>query len=128
MLNLSPRRLLTRVGTGVAVIALVAFAGYSVGQTQMPQAVVRGLVINALDLRSGTRSVGRQDLQRRRPRGATVRVEKRASVVPTEMPQLPDDPMFRVFSGAGSRDPANNACLVRRGSAPASSSPRTATS
>ena len=37
MYNLSPRRLLTRAGTGVAVIALVALAGYSVGQTQSPQ-------------------------------------------------------------------------------------------
>ena len=37
MNNLSPRRLLTRAGTGAAAIALVAIAGYSVGQTQSPQ-------------------------------------------------------------------------------------------
>ena len=33
------------------------------------------------------------------PAVVTVRVEKRASMVPTQMPQLPDDPMFREFFG-----------------------------
>ena len=33
MYNLSPRRLLTRAGTGVAALALVGLAGYGVGQT-----------------------------------------------------------------------------------------------
>ena len=40
MKNLSPGRLLTRAGTGAAVIALVAITGYSVGQTQSQQALV----------------------------------------------------------------------------------------
>ena len=38
MYNLSPRRLLTRAGTGAAAIALVGLAGYSVGQSQSPHA------------------------------------------------------------------------------------------
>ncbi len=40
MANISPRRLLTRAGTGVAIVALVALAGYGVGQTQSPHALV----------------------------------------------------------------------------------------
>ncbi len=103
MNNPSPRRLLTRAGAGVAAIALVAFAGYSVGQTQSAkrsssprphprfhlftraaQCPVRSYagIVNAVA-----------------PAVVTVRVDKRASMVPTGMPQLPDDPMFREFFG-----------------------------
>ena len=63
------------------------------------------------------------------PAVVTVRVEKRASIVPTQMPQLPDDPLFREFFGRRFQGPRNSvACRVRRGSAPASSPRLTATS
>jgi serine protease Do len=99
MYNLFPRRLLTRAGTGVAVIALVALAGYSVGQTQSPHAAVAAASpsvsapapIPGASYASVVNAVA--------PAVVTIRVDKRASMVPTQMPQLPDDPMFREFFG-----------------------------
>ena len=76
MVNISPRRLLTRAGTGAAVIALVALAGYSVGQTQSPQALVAASSprppTRHPSTRSGRRSRDRvvcQHRQRRRAGG-----------------------------------------------------------
>jgi len=101
MYNFSPRRLLTRTGAGVAVIALVALAGYSVGQTQAPHAIVAASpppistpspsLVPGASYASVVNAVA--------PAVVTVRVDKRASMVPTQMPQLPDDPMFREFFG-----------------------------
>jgi serine protease Do len=104
MFNLSPRRLLTRAGTGVAVIALVALAGYGVGQTQAPDAIVAA---SSASTSPSTRSTPdpvpgvsyAKIVNAVAPAVVTVRVEKRASIVPTQMPQLPDDPMFREFFG-----------------------------
>ena len=47
MKKLSPGRLLTRAGTGAAVIALVAVTGYSVGQSQSQQAIVAASTASA---------------------------------------------------------------------------------
>ena len=102
MYSFSPRRLLTRAGTGVAAIALVAVAGYSVGQTQAPHALVTASSPTTTTHPSpnplpGASYAGVVDAVA--PAVVTVRVEKRAQIVPTQMPQLPDDPMFREFFG-----------------------------
>ena len=102
MNNPSPRRLLTRAGAGVAAIALVAFAGFSVGQTQSPSVIVAASSpsvssSSALAPAPGTSYAGVVNAVA--PAVVTVRVDKRASMVPTGMPQLPDDPMFREFFG-----------------------------
>ena len=99
MNNPSPRRLLTRAGAGVAAIALVAFAGFSVGQTQSPSAIVAASSPSVSSPASlpGTSYAGIVNAVA--PAVVTVRVDKRASMVPTGMPQLPDDPMFREFFG-----------------------------
>jgi serine protease Do len=106
MYTLSPRRLLTRAGAGAAVIALVAFAGYSVGQTQTPHAIVAASSPSVST--AGPSTVDpvpgasyASIVNSVTPAVVTVRVEKRASVVPTQMPQLPDDPLFREFFGRG---------------------------
>jgi Do/DeqQ family serine protease len=110
MSNLFPRRLLARAGTGVAVIALVGLAGYSVGQTQAPNAIAA-----ASSPSTSTSTLSTPDpvpgvsyakiVNAVAPAVVTVRVEKRASLVPTQMPQLPDDPMFREFFGRRFQDP-----------------------
>ena len=97
----SQRRLLTRAGTGVAALALVGLAGYSVGQTQSSSSIVAAapsgpaavapVPVAGASYSSVVTSVA--------PAVVTVRVEKRASVVPTGMSQLPDDPLFREFFG-----------------------------
>jgi serine protease Do len=99
MFNLTPRRLLTRAGTGVAVIALVAVAGYSVGQTQVPQAIVAASTSTPSTPDPVPGASYAKIVNVVAPAVVTVRVEKRASIVPTQMPQLPDDPMFREFFG-----------------------------
>jgi len=94
----SPRQLLTRAGTGAAAIALVAVTGYSVGQTQ----AVRATAAAAPSSTSApvaapavtTSYAGVVDAAA--PAVVTVRVAKRASMVPT---QLPEDPLLREFFG-----------------------------
>jgi len=101
------RRVLTGAGAGAAVIALVAaLAGYSVGQTQAPHALVAASSPSAST--SGAPSLDpvpggsyASIVNSVTPAVVTVRVEKHASVVPTQMPQLPDDPWFREFFGRG---------------------------
>ena len=121
MYNLSPRRLMARAGTGVAVIALVALAGYSVGQTQAPHAIVA-----ASSPSTSTSTPSTPDpvpgvsyakiVNAVAPAVVTVRVEKRASLVPTQMPQVPDDPMFREFFGRRFQEPRQRGCRVERDS------------
>ncbi len=120
MYNLSPRRLMARAGTGVAVIALVALAGYSVGQTQAPHAIVA-----ASSPSTSTSTPSTPDpvpgvsyakiVNAVAPAVVTVRVEKRASLVPTQMPQLPDDPMFREFFGRRFQEPRQQRVPRRAG-------------
>ena len=83
-----------------------ALAGYSVGQT--PVAAGHSSPRRVVDVCQPRAPTPGPDTRRRRtpsivnavaPAVVTVRVEKRASMVPTQMPQLPDDPMFREFFG-----------------------------
>ena len=83
MYTLSPRRLLTRAGAGAAIIGLVAFAGYSVGQTQTPHAIVAASSPSvstsgpsAVDPVPGGSYAGIVNMVT--PAVVTVRVEKRA--------------------------------------------------
>jgi Do/DeqQ family serine protease len=98
-----PSRLLTRAGTGVAALALVAFAGYSVGQLQTAPAVIAAAPSGSTPATSTPAPIPGVSyssiVSSVAPSVVTVRVEKRASAVPTGMSQLPDDPMFREFFG-----------------------------
>jgi serine protease Do len=94
----SPRQLLTRAGTGAAAVALVALAGYSVGQTQAVRATAAAAPISTSAPVAApavtTSYSGVVDAAA--PAVVTVRVAKRASMVPT---QVPDDPLLREFFG-----------------------------
>ena len=48
------------------------------------------------------------------PAVVTVRVDKRASMVPTGMQQLPDDPMFVRSSAGGCQTRGSSGCPVNR--------------
>jgi Do/DeqQ family serine protease len=103
MMSLSPRHLLTRAGTGAAVVALVAVTGYSVGQSQGARATAAAAPVTTPAARpvaapAVTTSYAAV-VDSAAPAVVTVRVDKRASMVPTQMPNLPDDPMFREFFG-----------------------------
>jgi serine protease Do len=97
----SPRQLLTRAGTGAAVVALVAVTGYSIGQTQAVRATAAAAPVNtsapvaAPAVTTSYASV----VDAAAPAVVTVRVAGRAKMVPTQMPGLPDDPLFREFFG-----------------------------
>jgi serine protease Do len=100
MITRSPRHLLTRAGTGAAVVALVAVTGYSVGQTQGARAtaaaapVSSAAPVSAPAITTSYASI----VDSAAPAVVTVRVDKRAAMVPTQMPNM-DDPMFREFFG-----------------------------
>jgi Do/DeqQ family serine protease len=100
MNNTSPRGILTRAGRGAAVVALIATAGvsgYSIGQTQSARSVAAAApstVAPPAPVAAATSYAGVVNLVT--PGVVTVRVDKRAQVVPT---QLPDDPMLREFFG-----------------------------
>jgi serine protease Do len=94
----SPRQLLTRAGTGAAVAALVAVTGYSVGQTQAVRATVAAAPIatsTPVAAPAVTTSYATV-VEAAAPAVVTVRVAKRATMVPT---QMPDDPLLREFFG-----------------------------
>ncbi len=100
MFNLSPRHKLTRAGTGAAIVALVAVTGYSVGQTQSDRATAVAAPVSIsepapVDAPRITTSYA-PVVDAAAPAVVTVRVDKRASIVPT---QLPDDPLLREFFG-----------------------------
>jgi Do/DeqQ family serine protease len=102
MLNVPPRQVMARVGRGAAVLALVALAGYSIGQTQSNEATAaaesRTPIAAAPSTTVPTTSYA-GIVNAVAPAVVTVRVDKRASMVPTQSPQLPDDPLFREFFG-----------------------------
>ena len=105
MQNISSRRLLTRAGTGIGIVALVAVAAYGVGQTQSTQALVGASSTStppAIESASGSYA---SLVNAVAPAVVTIRVEKKAAMVPTEMQQLPDDPMFREFFGRRGQSP-----------------------
>jgi len=103
MLNVPPRQVLARASRGVAVLALVAVAGYSLGESQSSRATAVAAsspVVATSDPVPGAPGVSYAGVVKTvAPAVVTVRVDKRARVVPTDMSQLPDDPMFREFFG-----------------------------
>jgi len=103
MYNSSPRRRLARLGTGAAAVALVAVTGYSVGQTQAGRgsaaaasAPVSAAPVTTTATAPPLTTSYAEVVSAAAPAVVTVRVDKRASIVPTD---LPDDPMFREFFG-----------------------------
>jgi Do/DeqQ family serine protease len=100
----SPRHLLTRAGTGVAVVALVAVTGYGVGQTQGARATAAAAPVSSVSSSAPVTAPAvttsyASVVDSAAPAVVTVRVDKRATMVPTQMPNMPDDPMFREFFG-----------------------------
>jgi serine protease Do len=97
----SLRQLLTRAGTGAAAIALVAVTGYSVGQTQAVRATAAAAPVSTpapIAAPAVTTSYANV-VEAVAPAVVTVRVAKRAAMVPTQVPGMPDDPLFREFFG-----------------------------
>jgi Do/DeqQ family serine protease len=96
-----PRRLLTRAGTGVVALALVGLVGYGVGQTQATTAIVTAAPSTPPPVAAATIPGASYAgvVSAVSPAVVTVRVDAKAKMVPTGMPQLPDDPMFREFFG-----------------------------
>jgi serine protease Do len=103
MFKLTPHHLLTRAGTGAAVVALVVVTGYSVGQTQAARATAVAAPVTASSsapVAAPALTTSYADVVRSAaPAVVTIRVDKRASMVPTQSPDLPDDPLFREFFG-----------------------------
>jgi serine protease Do len=100
MSNVSLRQVLSRAGSGAAVLALVAVAGYSVGQTQSDHATAAAVAspaVAASPSAPGTPATSYAGIvNAAAPAVVTVRVDKKASMVPT---QMPDDPLLREFFG-----------------------------
>jgi Do/DeqQ family serine protease len=102
----SSRRPVARVGGAAIVTALVGLAGYGVGLTQSPGGVVSAEIpsVRAVDdsARQSTSPKAPQAgptsyspiVDAVSPAVVTIRVDKRASVMPT---QFPDDELFRFF-------------------------------
>jgi Do/DeqQ family serine protease len=98
-----PRQLLTRAGSGAAIIALVAVTGYGLGQTQAARSIASAAPAStSAPPRAGTVAAPAVTtsyapvVSAAAPAVVTVRVEGRARMVPT---QMPDDPLFREFFG-----------------------------
>src|SRR5262245_31668773 len=100
MFHVPRRPALTRAGIGAVLVAMVAIAGYSIGLAQSPHAVVSAAPpapasvdtprLKGSDLATSYAPV----VDRVVPAVVTVRVEKKASIMPT---QFPDDDFFRFF-------------------------------
>src|SRR5262245_28323574 len=100
MFNFSGRPAATRAGAGAVLVALVAMAGYNIGLAQAPNAAVSAAQsavrtsetprLKGADTATSYASI----VDAVAPAVVTVRVEKKASVVPT---QFPDDDFFRFF-------------------------------
>ncbi len=108
MINRSPRQLLTRASSGAAILALVAITGYSVGQTQAGRSTAAAAPITSPTAPVAAPAVTTSYatvVGAAAPAVVTVRVDRRARMVPTEMPQLPDDPLLREFFGRRFRGP-----------------------
>ena len=99
MFNFSRRPAAARAGLGAVLVATVAFAGYNIGLAHSPSAAASAQAVSkpvdtprlkgadpATSYAAIVESVA--------PAVVTVRVEKRASIVPT---QFPDDELFRFF-------------------------------
>jgi serine protease Do len=104
MFTIPPRQVLARASRGVAVLALVAVAGYSIGESQSSRATAVAATSTSTvakpDVPAAVPAVSYAGVVNAvTPAVVTVRVDKRGRAVPTQMPQLPDDPMFREFFG-----------------------------
>src|SRR6187200_1026671 len=101
MFNFPRRPALTRAGIGAVLVALVAIAGYNIGLAQSPSAVVSAAqsAVRTVDTPhlkgSDTTTSYAPVVDAVAPAVVTVRVEKKASVVPTQFPD--DDDLFRFF-------------------------------
>jgi len=99
MFNFYGRPAAKRAGLGAVLVALVAMAGYNIGLAQAPNA---GVWAQSASRTSETPRLKGADtatsyasiVDAVAPAVVTVRVEKKASVVPT---QFPDDDFFRFF-------------------------------
>ncbi len=108
MINRSPRQLLARASSGAAILALVAITGYSVGQTQAGRSTAAAAPITSPAAPVAAPAVTTSYatvVGAAAPAVVTVRVDRRARMVPTEMPQLPDDPLLREFFSRRFRGP-----------------------
>jgi Do/DeqQ family serine protease len=100
MVTFSRRPALTRAGIGAVLVALVAIAGYNIGLAQSPGAVasaaseVRTVDTPRLKGSDPTTSYA-PIVDAVAPAVVTVRVEKKASIVPTQFQD--DDDLFRFF-------------------------------
>ena len=103
MFNRSQRHLLTRAGTGAAVVALVALTGYGIGQTQSANSTAAAAPSITRTAGSDTLPAGSYAsvVSAAAPAVVTVRVDKKATMVPT---QGLDDP-FREFFGPRFQNP-----------------------
>jgi len=113
MSNVSPRQKLARAGSGAAVLAVVALAGYGIGESQAPRAIVSAAPTTTAASAAIAPAVPGASyagvVNAVAPAVVTVRVESRARAVPTDMQQLPDDPLFREFFGRRFQNPQQRA-------------------
>jgi Do/DeqQ family serine protease len=89
---------MARAGIGAVAVALVAIAGYNIGLAQSPNATAMaaaGAVETARLKGSDAPTSYASIVDAVTPAVVTVRVEKKASVVPTQLPD--DDDFFRYF-------------------------------
>jgi serine protease Do len=96
-----PRRpAMARAGIGATLVALVAITGYSIGSEQTPRAVVSAAQpapasVDTPRLKGADSATSYAPVvDRVAPAVVTVRVEKKASIMPA---QFPDDDFFRFF-------------------------------
>jgi serine protease Do len=114
MLNVPQRQVLARAGLRATILALVAATGYAIGQTHSTRGVIaatsteRPAAAAAAAPATSYASIVNAVI----PAVVTVRVEGRASMVPT---QLPDDPMFRDFFGRRFQSPDGGRAPRRSG-------------
>jgi serine protease Do len=101
MFTVPPRQMLARASRGVAVLALVAVAGYSIGESQSTRATAVAATPTSAkpDVPAPTSGSYANVVNAVIPAVVTVRVDSRARVMPTGMQGVPDDPFFREFFG-----------------------------
>jgi Do/DeqQ family serine protease len=100
MVTFSRRPALTRAGIGAVLVALVAIAGYNIGLAQSPSALVSAQsaarTADTPRFKGGDSTTSYAPVvDAVAPAVVTVRVEKKASIVPTQFPE--DDDLFRFF-------------------------------
>jgi Do/DeqQ family serine protease len=105
MKNVSLHPALSRGGRGAIALALVALAGYGVGLSQAPDATMSAAppAVSTTAADPGTPATSYAPIVKAAtPAVVTVRVDKRAAMVPT---QVPDNPLFREFFGRRFQSP-----------------------